>query len=280
MLKLENVSKKLNRFYLKDISMELPSGYILGLIGENGAGKTTLMNLISGLYMKDGGRIALDEMEYYGDEGAIKQEIGTVFHGELFEGQESLIKNANRYGRFYQRYEEGLFRNYAERFQLDIQRKYRKLSKGEKQKASMAFALAHNPRLLLLDEPTANFDKEFRKEFFEILREFTQNGENSVILSTHMTSDIDRIADYLLFLKNGKQLLFGDIESIRWNYRMAAGETYKLKLLKERVIHMEVGEFGSKALVLNSKKPFDPQLKVWEPSTEELMYHMAKGAAK
>lgn len=91
-----------------------------------------------------------------------------------------------------------------------------------------------------------------------------------------MTSDIDRAADYLLYLENGRQVMYGDIESIRGNYRMAAGEEYKIRLLKDRVVHLEKGEFGAKALVRNFGRPYDPMLKVWEPSIEELMYHMAK----
>lgn len=275
MLQLENVSKRLGWFELKDISMELPSGYIMGLIGENGAGKTTLLHIVAGLYYKDKGRLTLDEMDNEEEESAMKQEMGVVFHEDMFDLRGTLIGNANRYGRFYHAYEESLFLEYASRFQLDVKKKYKKLSKGEKLKMAFAFALSHKPKLLLLDEPTANLDTEFRKTFLEVLREYTASGENSVILSTHIPSDVDKIADYLLFLKRGKQLVFGDIESIRASYRMVAGEAYKIRLLGQKVIHIEEGEFGCKALVHTSKRIED--LKSWEPSTEEFMYHMAKG---
>jgi ABC-2 type transport system ATP-binding protein len=161
-------------------------------------------------------------------------------------------------------------------FRLDAGRKYGQLSKGEKLKFALAFALSHRPKLLLLDEPAANFDRDFREMFRDILRKYTENGENMVVLSSHMTSDIDRAADYLLYLETGSQVMYGDIEYIRGKYRMAAGEEYRIRLLKDRVVHLEKGEFGTKALVRNSGKPFDPMLKVWEPSIEELMYHVAK----
>ena len=96
--------------------------------------------------------------------------------------------------------------------------------------------MAHKPRLLLLDEPGANFDIEFRKEFNSLLREFISDGTRSVVLSTHIISDVEKFADYILFLKNGEQVLFGDVETIREKYRMVSGEKYKIKLLKDRII--------------------------------------------
>lgn len=277
MLKLNNVSKKISSFQLENISFKLPKGYIMGLIGENGAGKTTLINILSGLYSKNDGTISFNGKSYDTEESDIKQDIGTIIHEELFERKESLIKNANRYGRFYKNYDEELLKNYLIRFNLDGKKKYKRLSKGEKLKFALAFALSHQPKLLLLDEPAANLDTDFRKEFQKVLREFTESGENSVILSTHLTADIEKYADYLLFLKKGKQVLFGDIESIRGGYRIVGGEAYKIKLLKDRIIHMEDSEFGCKALVRKSHKPYDTALKVREPTIEELMYHMVKG---
>ena len=108
-------------------------------------------------------------------------------------------------------------------FRLDAGKKYGQLSKGEKLKFAFAFALSHKPKLLLLDEPAANFDRDFREMFRDILRKYTENGETSVILSTHITSDIDRMADYLLYLEKGRQVLYGDIESIRGSFRMPPG---------------------------------------------------------
>lgn len=276
MLKLENVSKKRGAFLLDNISLELPEGYIMGLIGENGAGKTTLIELLAGLLSAGRGRILLDGVSLAESEEAVKQEIGVVLHGDMFDVHDTLLQNGNRYGRFYRNYEESGLKEHIQRFGLDGGRRYGKLSKGEKLKFAMAFALSHKPRLLLLDEPAANFDREFRALFVKILRDYVADGENAVILSTHLTSDIDMLADYLLFIKGGRQLVYGDIESVRERYRMAAGEEYKLKLLKERVIHMERGEFGCRALVHNAGRPFDPALKVWEPSIEELMYFMEK----
>ena len=276
MIDCNNVSKRFTSFSLKNITFNLPAGYICGLIGENGSGKTTLINILSGLYSYDG-EVRISGRDYCNHEYDIKQDIGVVVHGDIFEAKESLISNANYFGRFYKKYSENLLENYLERFNLNDKKKYKELSKGEKLKFALAFALAHEPRLLLLDEPGANFDIEFRKEFNSLLREFIVDGTRSVILSTHIISDVETFADYILFLKNGAQVLFGDVETIREKYRMVSGEKYKIKLLKDRIIYLEEGRISCNALVKHDKQGYDKELKVWEPGIDELMYYIGKG---
>ena len=276
MIDCNNVSKRFTSFSLKNITFNLPAGYICGLIGENGSGKTTLINILSGLYSYDG-EVRISGRDYCNHEYDIKQDIGVVVHGDIFEAKESLISNANYFGRFYKKYSENLLENYLERFNLNDKKKYKELSKGEKLKFALAFALAHEPRLLLLDEPGANFDIEFRKEFNRLLREFIIDGTRSVILSTHIISDVETFADYILFLKNGEQILFGDVETIREKYRMVSGEKYKIKLLKDRIIYLEEGRISCNALVKHDKQGYDKELKVWEPGIDELMYYIGKG---
>ena len=276
MIDCNNVSKRFTSFSLKNITFNLPEGYICGLIGENGSGKTTLINILSGLYSYDG-EVRISGRDYCNHEYDIKQDIGVVVHGDIFEAKESLISNANYFGRFYKKYSENLLENYLERFNLNDKKKYKELSKGEKLKFALAFALAHEPRLLLLDEPGANFDIEFRKEFNSLLREFISDGTRSVVLSTHIISDVEKFADYILFLKNGEQVLFGDVETIREKYRMVSGEKYKIKLLKDRIIYLEEGRISCNALVKHDKQGYDKELKVWEPGIDELMYYIGKG---
>ncbi|MDY5806073.1 MAG: ABC transporter ATP-binding protein [Lachnospira sp.] len=276
MIDCNNVSKRFTSFSLKNITFNLPAGYICGLIGENGSGKTTLINILSGLYSYDG-EVRISGRDYCNHEYDIKQDIGVVVHGDIFEAKESLISNANYFGRFYKKYSKNLLENYLERFNLNDKKKYKELSKGEKLKFALAFALAHEPRLLLLDEPGANFDIEFRKEFNSLLREFIIDGTRSVILSTHIISDVETFADYILFLKNGEQVLFGDVETIREKYRMVSGEKYKIKLLKDRIIYLEEGRISCNALVKHDKQGYDKELKVWEPGIDELMYYIGKG---
>lgn len=279
MLKLTDISKRLGAFQLKEISFELPPGYIMGVIGLNGAGKTTLLHLISGLYRPDGGSLSIEGKSYDANRKEILENVGTVLAEDLFNGYDTLLHNAGQYGKYYKNYDEPLLLQYLSRFQLLPDKKFRELSKGEKLKFQFAFALAHHPKLLLLDEPTGNFDPEFRGEFFSVLKEFIADGRKSVILATHLTEDLDRIADYIVYLEKGTLLFAGDIETLREQYRLLIGETYKLKLPpKQSIIYMEETACGTRALIRHrSRNVYDRELTVTVPSIEEIMYFMTKG---
>lgn len=190
----------------------------------------------------------------------------------------TLQENAANYGRFYSNYDESLFQKLLECYGLDARKKYKQLSKGEELKFQFAFALSHDPKLLILDEPTGNFDPEFRDEFLETLKEFIADGKHSVILATHLTDDLDRIADYIIYMEQGRVLLATDIEDIRTRYRIVAGDEYRMKLLpKQRIIHMERGEFATKALVYHRKiDEYDASYTVTVPTVEEFMYFVSK----
>ena len=279
MVKLEHVSKKLGKFSLEDINIELPKGYICGLIGPNGSGKTTLLHLIMGLYKADVGEVIVQGNNFTENEAAIHDAMGVVLQERLFDNYMSLRENGSYYGRFYSKYDEEYLLELLKRFELEPNRKYARLSKGEELKFQFAFALAHYPKLLILDEPTGNFDPEFRDEFLTALKEFIADGERSVILATHLTEDLDRMADYIIYLENGKVLLSKDIEELRESYRLLCGEAYKIKLLpKENVIFMEQGEFGTRALIEHRRRfVYDESLTINYPTIEELMYFMTKG---
>lgn len=277
-LQVTDVSKKLGTFQMENISFALPEGYIMGLIGPNGAGKTTLLHLILGLYRPDGGSVCVSGMDYETCEREIREQLGTVLLENLFDPGWNLQQNASRYGRYYKSYDETVFKDYLERFGLTPDRKYRGLSRGEELKFQLAFALSHDPKLLVLDEPAGNFDPEFREQFFEVLKEFISDGMRSVILSTHLTEDLERRADYITYLEKGKCLLSTDIESLRESYRLVTGELYKIRLLpKENIIHVEEGAYGTRALVRHHRRSvYDAALTVTVPTLEELMYFMTK----
>ncbi len=278
LVEFREVSKALGKFKLEDVSFELPQGYIMGLIGPNGAGKTTLLHLMLGLYQPVKGEIFIDGKGYAESGREILDQIGTVLVEDIYDGGLTLLQNGREYGRFYRHYDEELLKEYLGRFQLEEKRLYRKLSKGEKLKFQFAFALSHHPRLLVLDEPTGNFDPDFREEFFRILKEFIADGTRSVVLATHLTEDLDQIADYILYLEKGKTVFSGDIETLRESYRLVIGERYKINLLrKERVLHVEEGTYGTRALVLHGPRYlYDDSLTVQIPTIEELMYFMTK----
>lgn len=277
-MKLENVSKLLGTFRLREITFEIPEGYIIGLVGANGCGKTSLLHILMGLYKPDCGEVELWGKNYKEEEDELHNRIGVVLQERLYEDYMTLQENAANYGRFYSNYDESLFQKLLERYGLDARKKYKQLSKGEELKFQFAFALSHDPKLLILDEPTGNFDPEFRDEFLETLKEFIADGKHSVILATHLTDDLDRIADYIIYMEQGRVLLATDIEDIRTRYRIVAGDEYRMKLLpKQRIIHMERGEFATKALVYHRKiDEYDASYTVTIPTVEEFMYFVSK----
>lgn len=281
MIQIDNVSKRLGKFQLHNISFELPGGYICGLAGRNGAGKTTLLHLLLGLYRPDGGRLVISGMSYEQSEQAVHDRIGTVLAEELFEPSHSIESNADYFGKYFSGYRRDKMAAYLERFRLDGRKKFGKLSKGEKLKCQFAFALAHDPQLLLLDEPAGNFDPDFREQFFRMIKEFIADGTKSVILATHQTEDLDRLADYLICLEDGRQVFAGDIESFRSAYRIVSGEKYKIDLLpQDRMIYTEEKRYGTRALVRHSRlNRYDEALQVTYPTIEEFMYFYSKREA-
>lgn len=276
MVTLKNVSKKWDGFCLKQLSMELPKGYIMGLIGLNGAGKTTVLHLLLHLYFPDEGEILFCGKSFEKDEVWIKNQLGFVLSEDLFAGELTLLENADLYGKYYENYEKAIFIDYMQMFALDMNKKLKLQSKGEKLKFQFAFALSHKPKFLLLDEPTANFDPAFREQFLHLVTDFVADGEHSVILATHLTSDLDQIADYLLFLHKGEVLLCDERESILDGYRVICGERYKVRLLpKEKRIFEEEGAYGCRALVRHSRlNRYAEELEVRRPTIEELMYYL------
>lgn len=278
MVQVKDVSKHLGSFHIRNISFELPAGYIMGLIGPNGAGKTSLIHLLLGLYRPEKGEILIDGMDYQSKEREIRELIGTVLLEEMFNRGLTLGQNADYYGSYYKEYDRQVLEDYLKRFGLVSNRKYGKLSKGEELKFQLAFAVSHGAKLLILDEPAGNFDPEFRKEFFTVLKEFIADGTRSVIISTHLTEDLDRMADYITYLEKGKCLIATDIETLRDSYRLVTGETYKIKLIpRENIIHVEEGAYGTKALVRHRRRYcYDNELAVTVPTIEELMYFMTK----
>ncbi len=278
LLKLDGISKRLGKFHIKDISLELPEGYILGLIGPNGSGKTSLIHIILGLYNADAGELFIDGMGYDDSEVEIRNVIGTVLLDELFDHSASLRENGVNYGAYYKNFSIDTLEMYMERFGLDGKRKFKKLSKGEKLKFQFAFSLSHDAKLLILDEPTGNFDPQFRKEFFVVLKEYIADGTKSVILSTHLTEDLDKLADYILYIEDGSTIFSGDIEKLRDSYRLVTGEKYKINLIQpDRIIHKEDGNYVTKALVTHRPRyTYDKELTVTVPSLEELMYFVTK----
>ena len=278
-IEISNLTKKYKNFLLDNISFSVPGGFVSGFIGENGAGKSSILKLLLGILTPEEGQISIFGTTYEENEKGIKNNVGYVLAEDgLFLGEMNLLENARLFGKYYENFSESLFCNYASEFGLK-NIKVKKLSRGEYLKFQFAFALSHKPKLLLLDEPTANFDPEFRRKFLCVITDFIKDGRKSVILATHLTEDLEQIADYVTFIDHGRLLFSMDRESINKYFRMAAGEEYKINLLpKENIIYKEAGKYGTRALVKHGRwSQYDDALNITYPLLEELMYFILKG---
>lgn len=277
MLELDQVSKRLGSFQLRNITIQIPTGYLCGLAGENGAGKTSLLHMLLGLYRPDSGTVRIDGKIYEENEKEIRQQTGIVLAEDLLHPAFSLLQNGRYYGSFYNGYEEACFVEKLKQYHLDPREKFGHLSKGQKLKCQFAFALACHPAYLFLDEPVANFDPEFKKQFFADLCAFIGDGERTAVLSTHETEDLDRLADYLIFMKEGEAVIASDMEKFRDSYRIVSGESYKIRLLRQdAIVKLEEREFGARALVRHSRLlSYDKSLLVACPTIADFMYFMS-----
>lgn len=203
-LEVKNLCKKYNGFELKNVNLNLPKGMIMGLIGENGAGKTTTIKSILNVIKRDGGEINIFGLDNIKDEKKIKSDIGVVlddsFLSEYLTPKDisKIMKN------FYKTWDENLYFQYIEKFKLPQNKISKEFSSGMKMKLKIAAALAHKPKLLILDEPTSGLDPIARNEILDIFQDFIQDEENSILVSSHITSDLEHIADYITFINEGE----------------------------------------------------------------------------
>lgn len=217
-IEVRGLCKAFDGFALKDVSFTLPGGCIMGLIGENGAGKTTTLKCLLGLLRRDGGDISLLGCDPWDQPRRAKAEVGAVlddcfFHDSLRPRDVSAILAP-----VFPAWDEGLFRDYLDKFQLPWKKTVKELSRGMKMKLSLAAALAHRPRLLILDEATAGLDPVVRDSILEELLSFVSDEDHAVLLSSHITGDLEKIADYITYLHQGQVILSAQKDEILEQY--------------------------------------------------------------
>lgn len=252
-LRAEGLSKKYKRFCLKDISLDIPPGSILGLLGRNCAGKTTTIKILAGHTRTSRGSIWVNGVDMGKEPVLAQSQIGFVLDEPMFLESRSLWANGIAFGRFYPSFTEEGWGKWLSVFGLQRSVKLRALSKGERVKFQFAFAVAHHPRLLLLDEPTGNLDPVFRKEFLGILQAVAEEEQISVLLSSHLTSDLEKTADQIALLEQGELLYAGSMEGLMSRYCIVKGASEEGKRLKAghypEIVGIQAGKVGFEALV-------------------------------
>lgn len=224
-LELEDICKEYNTFRLKQISFKIKPGSITGFIGINGAGKSTTIKIISNLVRKDSGIVKFFGVDR--DTECLNEKIGYVMDSSYFYEKETLRAVKNMISRTYRNWDEQKYRHYIKLFHLNEKQKIEELSKGMKMKYALALALSHNAQLLIMDEPTSGLDPLVRSQMMKILQEFVADGTKSVLFSTHITSDLEKVADNVIFIHDGKIILNETLRNLPNVHKRVLGIGYE-----------------------------------------------------
>lgn len=215
---IRGLCKKYPAFELKDVTFSVPQGAVMGFIGRNGAGKSTTIKSILGLVHPDAGQVEILGRDFAEDERFIKENIGVVLGGIDFYPKKKIGTLTNVTRRFYENWDEEKCRHYLSLFAIDESKRVDQLSSGMQVKYMIALALSHNAKLLILDEPTSGLDPVSRDELTELLRRIAADGQRSVLFSTHITSDLEKCASHIAFIKEGELQYTGTLEQFRQHY--------------------------------------------------------------
>lgn len=275
-LDIRNLNKNYPNFHLKDVSFQLEKGYIMGFIGANGAGKTTTIKSMLNMIQVDGGEVRILGKNIAEHELELKQEIGIAFGDIDFYTRSKMKKLTEVIKKFYKNWDDETYYTYLKRFKLDENKRIVELSTGMKVKYSLALALSHGAKLLILDEPTSGLDPVARDDLLEVFQQLVLDGDISIIFSTHITSDLEKCADFITFIENGKIINSTNKEDFKESYCLLKGSESELNQVKERLISYKKNSFGFTGLI--HKKDFDSSfgIKAATPTLEEIMIYFAK----
>ena len=281
-LELQKICKSFpkSNFILDKLSFSLPYGAILGFVGENGAGKTTTIGCILNTVRKDSGMVKLFGKEMRDTDTDIREKIGVVYDGDNFPGFWSAKQLSQVMEGIYTQWDNALFQKYLENFHLPVKQKIKNYSRGMTMKLAIAVALSHHPQLLILDEATSGLDPIMRDEMLDVFLEFVQEESHSILLSSHITSDLEKVADYITFIHNGKLILTASKNDLVYHYAvMRCRESQFLALDPGDIIAYRKRDFQIDVLVDNGK---EAQRKykdavVDHVSVDEIMLLLVKG---
>ena len=246
-------SYKKSGFALKDISFNLPSGCVMGIVGRNGAGKTTLIKILLDIFPPDKGSFTILEEN---DIAKAKEEVGVVFD-EILIGNSFIAEKIGKWAKnAWKAWDENLYQELLKKYEIPTDITIGKLSKGQKMKVQIAIALAHHPKLLVLDDATAGLDPLVRDEVLDMINEFTRDENHSVLISSHITGDLEKVCDYIAFMKKGKLELVDEKDKIISQYGIlqCTKEVFE-GLLPEAILSKKESDYGIEAVVRKNMVP-------------------------
>lgn len=254
-IEIKGLTKKYDGFTLDNVSFIVPKGSIMGFIGQNGAGKTTTIRSLLNIIAIDGGSINMLGLDHIKDEYAIKERIAVVFDELPFHDSFTGVALSKMFAGIYQSWNKEQFFGLCERFGLPMKKKLSKFSKGMKMKMQIAAALSHNAELLIMDEATTGLDPVVRNEILDIFREYLMDGDRSILMSSHITSDLEKIADSVTFIDKGKVLLSGYKDDILDTHGVikCTREDYA-EIDPADIVSTRLSDFGAEAMTADRQK--------------------------
>lgn len=281
-IEIQNVHKSFEGFQLKDLTLTVKKGFVTGFIGGNGVGKSTTIKLIMNLLKPDSGTISVFGLNYKEHEKEIKQRIGFVYDENVFYDHLTLAEMKEIVKRSYVNWDDQLFNDYVKTFNLPLTKKIKSFSKGMMMKASLSIALSHHAELIIMDEPTSGLDPIFRRELLDILHQLMQDGNKTIFFSTHITTDLDTIADYITFIHQGEHIFTKELYQIEEEYAIVKGGLDLLDQETEKeFISIRKSNYGFEALTANKARAeeiFGEMVLIEKPTLEDIMYYTKKGA--
>lgn len=277
-LEIKELCKSYDDFSLNNISFSLPKGYIMGFVGENGAGKTTTIRSILNMAKIDSGSISIFGLDSVNDTIAIKERLGVVFDNLYLAEHLNIKQIENQLKPFYKDWDSKEFFSRIKKFDLPENKKVGDFSKGMKMKLMIAIALSHKAELIILDEPTSGLDPVARDELLDILSEYIENENRGVLFSTHITADVERIADYVTILHNGKVWFTGTKDELTEGYAVIKGAENDIPSgLREKFIGFHAYRNGFEALIKTDNLAGIPDTLEYEKaSIDEILVYIAK----
>ncbi len=218
-IETKGLCRQLGRFSLQNVNLQLPRGYIMGFVGPNGAGKGTTIKLLMNLLRPDSGQIRVLGRDYQRDGNEIKSRVGYVGEEQWFYEESTVAWTGEFVSRYYRSWDERQFAELLSKFNIDRSKRIKQLSKGMRVKLALALALAHRPELLIMDEPTSGLDPLVRKEVLQELLAVMQDERRSVFFSSHITEDLEKVADYVTFINGGQVILTGEKDDLEDRYQ-------------------------------------------------------------
>ena len=276
---IDHLVKTYPDFLLNDISFTIPGGSIVGLIGENGAGKTTTIKLMLHLIQKEQGNISIFQRDMGEEEIIIKEEIGMVLDRSFFYEGLAAKQIGRILSKVYQNWDDVLFLSYLDQFQLPPKKALKEYSQGMRMKLALATAMAHHPKLLILDEPTSGLDPVMRNEILDLFLDFIQDENHAILLSTHITSDLERIADYIIMIRDGQIVFQQDKDTLLEYYGiLRCGLQDKNCVAQTDIAGWRKSRFGYEILIKDKScmiKKY-PQFVIDKVNIEDIMLFLKK----